>query len=410
MSKTMEMRRWFKWMAWLACLVSLFVAPRARADSGPPLSVTFSATPDPVAPGEALVYRMKIGNHSPNTPTGPLTVQVNVPQHVKVYSVFDGSCYPYDCRFGSTITWTPPSLAPGETITGHFLASVDNSAEHPPPADGTKLSAELKVSYKQGEVKRTATAIVKKSSPFALAVAPDRGKVEPGGVLTYVISFGNASRATSALKLSAELPAGVTLVSATGGGKGSGKTVEWDLGKVSAGVSERRLLSVKLDKKLAEGTLLPLSAELLDAKNKSQVRAEGIATASTISPIALDLSATSDPVQPGKVVLYKLTISNRSPNTPANAFDVRITIPRHLKVTTGFQGTCYPYDCRFGSILRWNTPALAPGASVIYDFATIVENSQAYPPPPDGALVETEAVAYVHGGVSTSHVGVAPIW
>src|SRR5689334_18692720 len=142
--------------ALLAAMV-LLVGGRAFAQ---PLSMTVSATPDPVAPGAAYTYRIVLANPSTNTPTGAFTLNAAIPEHVTATQAVPGSGSCGTCRYGAVVPWNVASLGPGESTVLRFNAIVDNSSANPAPADGTVLSADITANVGGTTVTKTATVVV----------------------------------------------------------------------------------------------------------------------------------------------------------------------------------------------------------------------------------------------------------
>ncbi len=87
-----------------------------------------------------------------------------------------------------------------------------------------------------------------------------------GNNITYQIGYTNLGPATSSnAKIVDVLPAGVTFVSATGGGSynASTRTVTWNLGDVPVGASGTRSLTVKVDSGVTVGTTIFNQAEFI---------------------------------------------------------------------------------------------------------------------------------------------------
>jgi uncharacterized repeat protein (TIGR01451 family) len=109
--------------------------------------------------------------------------------------------------------------------------------------------------------------------------------------------------------------------------------------------------------------------------------------------VAIALVATPDPVRPGELVSYTVTVSNRTAST-INTWYVTATIPEHVTVakgdhpggscSTGSTGnTCYP-----GETISWLLSSIAGGQSLSVTFAALVDSAS---PPASGTLLRSTA-------------------
>jgi hypothetical protein len=116
---------------------------RATADtlvaSENALQIGVSATPDPVEPGQVVVYSIHVSNPTSNN-TGGFTIRASVPNGVTVpqaqgYGAYCSGSWP--CQPGEQLFWNW-SLPPQQEGTLQFAAQVDSD---PAPSNGTLLSS-----------------------------------------------------------------------------------------------------------------------------------------------------------------------------------------------------------------------------------------------------------------------------
>jgi uncharacterized repeat protein (TIGR01451 family) len=247
----------------------------ARADevvvvekSAVPISIVVTATPDPVQDGSNHIFTVVVSNESGTTQTS-VALDIVVPEFV---SYFANQTVPSwnVCSSGSTrcdptkvMTWALGSLAPGEARTIHLSSLVSNSA-----IDGSLLTLLARVTYAGAltPVEASRTVMVSEFAPgLVVSLTADRDPVAPGERVEYRVGFGNRFGTTlTAGALSVRLPAGVSFVSATGGGTEVGDEVQWSLGFVASGESGFRDLVVEVDAGLPNGRAL------LDPSGKSR--------------------------------------------------------------------------------------------------------------------------------------------
>ena len=370
--------------------------------SSSPLTVSLVGSPDPAAPGGTVIFKLFVSNNSTNTPTGAYGINVNMPRFATINANYGGACQAYPCRFGSLLYWNMPTLAPGASTFVQFSAQVDNSSTNPPPPDGTILFSDATV-YAFGGVTASGTVVVDSTNRLNLALSTTSNEVIPGALLTYTLTYGNAGTGSVPASMSATIPAGATFVSGSGGAVLNGNVVQWNLGTVAAGFYDQRQLVVKVADSAAVGAILFAEAQLLNASNQRSLVRESKTSFVTGPPLlSMSLTGTPDPIAPGGTIIYKIMISNRSTNTPTGTYAVDVNMPRYATTTANYGGSCTAYPCRFGGVLYWNMPTLAPGASTFLQFSASVDNSATNPPPPDGTILFSDANASAFGGVSAT--------
>jgi pimeloyl-ACP methyl ester carboxylesterase len=107
------------------------------------------------------------------------------------------------------------------------------------------------------------------------------------------------------------------------------------------------------------------------------------------------MTATPDPVRPGQLVQYALTVTNR--DTQSHQFIVNALVPAHSTVpanSLGQGGSCVgstsAFSCPAGGTVRWTTTILGSGQSVTLLFTTMLDAAN---PPPNGTLLRSTATA-----------------
>jgi hypothetical protein len=125
--------------------------------------------------------------------------------------------------------------------------------------------------------------------------------------------------------------------------------------------------------------------------------ASGTLTVLTNSGTQVALTATPDPVQPGQLVQYTVTVTNRS--TGNQVYIVEAQVPNHTTAPTtsigqgGFCigiGTHPTASCPAGGTVRWQNFLINAGQSVTLSFAALVSTAN---PPPNGTIIRSTATA-----------------
>lgn len=371
-----------------------------QAQMNPPLEMVLESTRDTVAPGETIVYRVHVSNVSTTVPTGKFQVIGEVPEHMLVTSVVDGSCGS-NCRFGKPIKWNVPVLGPGQSVVLEFVGVVDMSTQYPPPPDGTKLVAKVTTTLGGSSETRTQSTTVASKRVFDVAVTGTPHRVAAGKAVAYTLSFGNRSGSAVNAVLRVPVPANMSFVSASGGGALKSNVVEWPLGKLGAGTIDRRRLVLKAGKSAAPGALLALEAEIATDKAERSARATLVTVVGSDEPLSMAVRGP-DPLLPGEVGVYTIDVGNAHGSTPTGNFVVTANVPRHLLVTDVRDGSCGS-NCRYGKKIRWKVPSLAPGQNAALQFVAVIDNTAAAPPPPYGAVLAFDSYTPLFGGVSATH-------
>lgn len=415
-------RRWHERRPPLAllttlCMLAALAAHGVALAATPAISLLLEGPPAPLVPGSSVVYRVHVVNPNPTTATGALTVEANIPQHVKVWATtWGGYCDPGRCnnpgggRYGNVVRWKIADLEPRASTVLEFSALIDNTAENPPPAAGTAITLEAIV--KSGAVKAagasTSALVQPQQAAFDLTVTGST-QAAPGGELEYTFRYGNTGADAENAILRVPLPSGVSVVLASTGAERKGSAVEWNLGSLAAGHSDWRKLRLKLDAKADEGTIFLLEPELRSPGEKIARRATAATLVRKNVPLDLRFSVAPDPAEAGATLVYKLDVTNQSPNSPTGEFTIHAAIPAHVHVTSATaKGYCEPNRCmnpgggRHGNNVVWKVASLAPGATVALQFTGNVEKPSDAAPPPNGTIVRSEATAFVFGGVRSN--------
>lgn len=388
------------------CLCAAAVSTAAgAATAAPRVAVLVESPPSPVQPGATLVYRIHLSNLDRTTPTGELTVSADIPENTHVTQEPWGNCSPSRCngsnvaRYGDSVKWTK-SLPPAASASWSLTLQVDNTIDHPPPAEGANLP--LDVVVKSGAVKAAdgTASVVSENTPAAFDLAVDGAhRAAPGEEVEYAFRYGNQGSGAVKGSLSFPIPSGARVVAASSGAVQKASRIEWDLGSVGAGFSDFRAVRLRLDPKLTPGSLLLVQPELRAAGRVQPTRAPLGVLVATPSPLAITAKVAPNPAVAGGTVVYKLEVTNRSPDAPTGNFNVSANIPMDGIVTQLRGADCRPYRCngsnssRHGSHVLWEVPSLAPGATAPLEFAFIVDKPTNAAPPPMGSLLTSHVTS-----------------
>jgi uncharacterized repeat protein (TIGR01451 family) len=194
--------------------------------SSPVLSLSKSASPDPVPAGDILTYTLNYTNTGNEDATG-VFINDTVPTNTTFVSATGGGT-----ETGGVVTWNIDTLPVGFSGLVRMEVQVNS-----PLGDGTIITNDTYgiVSNETAPSNGAPVSTTVVTSPVLSiykTASPD--PVPAGGTLTYTLNYANAGNqdATGVL-ITDTVPANTTFVSATGGGTEAGGVVTWNVGPVN---------------------------------------------------------------------------------------------------------------------------------------------------------------------------------
>jgi uncharacterized repeat protein (TIGR01451 family) len=345
-------------------------------------------------------YELKLTNTTSSTLTNIVLTEstLNGAQTLAPEITNGGGCNnTVACVAGVIVTWPAFTLAAGQTQTVRFLNQVLGNA-----ANGTLVRNAASVAYPGGTVSQTKDLVVSNTPGLHLAISEDRDPAKPGDAITYTIVAGNTAAQSLPLSaagvLTANIPTGTTLVSASTGSTTSGNLVQWNVGSVDTGGSRRFTYTVTAGGSLPDGTVLLARADLLDG-TVSQVRAATATEVRSGTPVRITMIANPDPVVAAGFVNYEIKISNATSGTLTNIVLTEQTLngaqTLSPEITNG--GGCNnTVACVAGTIITWPAFTLAAGQTQTVTFLNQVLGNAV-----NGTLIRSAAsVAYPGGTIS----------
>jgi hypothetical protein len=210
-----------------------------------------------------------------------------------------------------------------------------------------------------------------------------------------------------------QVPAGLSFVSADGGGALSGDKVQWTLGTLDpADVGERRV-TFSADSGAANGTLTKAEAVMSD-NSGARAHSDAVTRFEAEVPLGVAVDVTYDPTFPGDTLTAVLTVSNSSIFPRADVV-LRMRYPVGLKRLwhndIGDGGACVnsvssSVYCEATEILVWNLGTIAAGDTVTRILTPEVQDM------PDIAMGEQiEFVAWVEDSANRSRgIDAVAVW
>jgi uncharacterized repeat protein (TIGR01451 family) len=287
------------------------------------------------------------------------------------------------CAPGAVTSWPVFSLGAGQTQTFTAVKQIFGGTR-----SGTVVRSLATVTSPVGLLSQATDLVVDNAAGLQLSLEDDHDPVKPGEALTYRVIVGNAAVAplpNGGGLVSATIPSGTTLVSASTGGSLVGSTVQWSVAALAAGANQLLTYTVMPATALRDGTTLQASAQVI-AGNTSLVRAQAATDVAAAPPISLVVTAV------GAVgsVTFTATITNVSAADRANVALSVLTLNDAqvlLALSTPTPScTNNAVACQPGGVVSWPSFSLAAGGSQSFTWV-----SQLFSGTPSGTIVRTTA-------------------
>ena len=314
--------------------------------------VTTKTGPANAAAGGQLSYHVLTRNEGPDLATNVLITD-SLPAGALFVSASDGGVFA-----GGVVTWTViPSLASGASATRTVtLIAPGNVAVITNVARSTSATPDPNPGNNRGIATTTLS-----SSADVLTTKSGPAKADAGGTISYLIKAKNLGpNSAAAVSVIDSLPAGVTFVSATGGGVLVGPTVVWPtLPVIAAGDSVVFTLVVTAPNATATLTNVVASTALTpdpNPENNDGSKPDG-RVITEVAPVDLAIAKThTGDLVPGAIALYQLTVTNVGPAPTRDPIVVRDTLPVGLSFqsATGSGWSCVNagpiVTCRYDAV------------------------------------------------------------
>jgi uncharacterized repeat protein (TIGR01451 family) len=353
----------------------------ASVVSSADLSVTDSASPNPVAAGSNITYTQVVTNSGPSAADNA-TVVATIPANTTLVSI--AAPAGWVCAnpgFGGTgnVVCTDVNM-PGSTLASFTLIVKVNSGT----ANGTVITEAVSANSSATDPNvanntATATTVVGTTAPdLTVTNVASPNPVQAGNNITYtqVVTNTGTTAATTAT-FTENTPANTTFVSIT-------PPAGWTCGafpptctnpSVAGGTSGTFTVVYKVAGGTASGTTITDTATV-NAANQSFGSNSAIATdivaSATQADLALSTAATPSSVLAGNNITYTQTVTN---NGPAAATAVSFT--EAIPTNTTFSSVSAPvgWTCTVTTSVTCTNPSLASGSSA--DIVVVVDTAAA---------------------------------
>jgi uncharacterized repeat protein (TIGR01451 family) len=355
------------------------------------LTLSATATPDPVRPGEQVTFTFTATNQGDNNLSG-VELSTTVPGFVESFSEGDveancnGNCDP-----GESMEWSFDTLPAGQSQSVTFAATV-KSGEDAPPEEAV-LTSSGSVSADNGGGASASISVTARSAPAAtLGMTADDELAVPGEAFTYTLKLANPSETDlTGVVMRAPVPVGTSFVSASGSGILESGEVKWTVGSLKAGEISRRTFTVMVNSDISDTEVISGSARINDISGDVLARATTLTDVSGGEALVMQASSDPDPAVPGGQVTFAFTAANQG-DTDLSDFRMYTTVPGFVEsfsegdVEANCNGNCDP-----GESMEWSFDTLPAGQSQSVTFSAILRTGD--DAPPENTLITSSGTA-----------------
>ncbi|MGE4073842.1 MAG: hypothetical protein AB7E72_21940 [Lysobacterales bacterium] len=334
------------------------------------LSITLTASPDPVSAGTQLSYVATVSNDGP-ADAQDVTVTLPLPAGTTLASTNPGAGGSCNAISPVICTWTGPTPAAGaRTVT----IAVDTDPALLGPLTATATASTVTVDPQPGNDTATATVQVVASTDLSLTLADAPDPVTAGTQISYAAVVSNAGPSVATgVNLTMPVPAGTSFASGSvsGGGSCAGSPIVCSFaGSMAPGSSRNVTLLLDVAPSVLAGTVINATATVASA-TQDPVAANNTASTSTnvlaSADLLLTLSASTTEVTLNVPVTFTATSLNQGPSD-AQDVSTTLTLSPDFRYSShvAASATCStPQVGNSGAISCTWTGATAPGTSRI---------------------------------------------
>ena len=242
------------------------------------------------------------------------------------------------------------SLAAGETRKYAVTLNATKPGKYVNKATATAGS--LKSESEATTIVRQPVLAISKTGP---------SKQYIGRPVSYEIKVTNKGDATAAdTTLTDTIPAGVSKVMASDGGKASGSSVVWNLGSLAAGASKTVTVSYV---SATAGTLTDTAKATATCSAEKEVTASAKTTISGIAAVLLEVIDIDDPIEVGGTETYVITATNQG-SAPDTNIKIVCTLEDNEQYVSSSGAT---KGSAAGNVITFEPlPSLAPKAQATW--------------------------------------------
>ncbi len=286
--------------------------------------------PTSVAAGGDVTYILSVSNLGPNTASG-INLSDTLPAGLTNVSVQGGAGWDCSGTSGLSVSCSLASLAVG--------AAPDVTVTATAPAEGGDISNTANVIGVETDPdpSNNASTLGTTVTPVADLKVVKSGPtmVDAAGVMTYTLSVSNLGPSTATgVNLTDSLPTGLTNVSVPEGlgwdcSGSSGLSVNCSLASLAVGAAPDVTVTATAP---AEGGDISNTADVSGVESDPDPSNNAGTVDTTVAPVAdlaIQITASPDPVGVGRLLTYHVSVNNLGPSTASNV-NVSDTLPSGL--------------------------------------------------------------------------------
>jgi len=303
-----------------------------------------------VPSGDDLTYLITYKNTGNMDATG-VTITDTAPAKTTFVSADNGGALN-----AGVVEWKNLSIKAGETKTVSFKATVTGANGDVIVNDTFAVASDQTNSVSGGPA--TSTKVVAKPI-LNISKAADKAQVIAGQNLVYTITYSNTGNADTAnVVISDTLPANVTFVSASDGGKESGGVVTWAIGALAKKTEKTVTLTVKVNADTADGGSVTNATYTIKGDGADQAAGK-VLTTTVIKPVLSIYKTGAATVNVGGNIVYTITYENKG-SADATGVLIKDTLPAGTTFVSADNG-----GTEGGGIVTWNLGTVAKNSGAL---------------------------------------------
>ncbi len=333
--------------------------------SAPILSITSADAPDPVSPGNQIVYTINYSNTGTDAATNVVVTES------------------YDANVTFVSAVPAPDVGNNQWNIGGLAAGASGSITvtvlvNSPLANGTILTNTVTLTATEGTVSDSETTTVSSAPVLSITKIDNVDPVSPGNQIVYTINYSNTGTvAATNVVVTESYDANVTFVSAIPAPDVGNN--QWNIGGLAAGASGSITVTVLVNSPLVNGTVLTNTVTLtategtVSDSETTTVTADLLVEAYKVDSLQNDADTSGDPT-PGDTLRYTVTVTNTG-NTAATGVTFTDTVPANTTyVVASLTSTLGSADDSGDPVLSVDIGTLNVGVTVTITFDVLIDD------------------------------------
>lgn len=352
------------------------VSPQVSQLAAPPpleadLSISKSASPDPVSVGQILEYSITVSNAGPDR-AQKVVVTDTLPAEVSFVSANFECTLPGDlgCNLSNIKAGESKTLIIAVTVNSEGNGTINNTA---------RVSSEA-IESSPGDEEVTISTSVTRSADLSISKSANPDPVSVGQLLTYMVTVdNNGPGAATGVVVTDTLPSEVSFSSASAGCNNAGAIV-CSLGTIPAGSNKSIEIVVTVNSEgsgtIANSAVVSSDTPETNPGDESTTITTNTTTAQETADLSISKLANPDPVSVGDLLTYEITVDNKGPAVATNVVVVD-NLAAGLTFLSASPGCNNPGDveCSLGSIAINSSETITIAVNVDSIVSGAIENT-----------------------------------